>query len=221
MFYRCPKLLFLFLLASILVVSVFVVPRVVASQEEPELAHLASLRVRARPQISNAEQEKVASLQIDVSTNGSSSGESNSPEQVIVPKRLTKGQQALTSFSSSNSQRGSDLTQLVFPQNGIQSSSLRILAVGSNPPMKFRALPNGGRVQLPIPEGKLPPRFVTIPVSQKEAEFLPLTLKRFTPQIKIDKSISVVQLFEGKVVGGQAWIEAKVKPGSSLLMVLT
>ncbi|MDE0861767.1 MAG: hypothetical protein OSA93_16520 [Akkermansiaceae bacterium] len=87
--------------------------------------------------------------------------------------------------------------------------------------MKFRALPNGGRVQLPIPEGELPPRFVTIPVSQKEAEFLPLTLKRFTPQIKIDKSISVVQLFEGNVVGGEAWIEAKVKPGSSLLMVLT
>jgi hypothetical protein len=62
---------------------------------------------------------------------------------------------------------------------------------------------------------------VTIPVSQKEAEFLPLNLGRFTPQIKIDKSISVVQLFEGKVVGGQAWIEAKVKPGSSSLMVLT
>jgi hypothetical protein len=87
--------------------------------------------------------------------------------------------------------------------------------------MRFQFLPKGGRVQLPIPEGELPPRFVTIPVSQKESEFLPLKLGRFTPQIKIDEGISVVHLFEGKVVGRQAWKEAEIQPGSSSLLLLT
>lgn len=96
---------------------------------------------------------------------------------------------------------------------------MRFIPLGDLPPHR-ETIKNGVRIQFPPAPGTVPPKPTTLAIDPKEGRDVPLRLKEFTEWSSINPTAGGVRIFQGKQIGGKAWISSSFSSKSQSLGVL-
>ena len=96
---------------------------------------------------------------------------------------------------------------------------MRFIPLGDLPPHR-ETIKNGVRIQFPPAPGTVPPKPTTLVIDPKEGRDVPLRLKEFTEWSSINPTAGGVRIFQGKQIGGKAWISSSFSSKSQSLGVL-
>lgn len=96
---------------------------------------------------------------------------------------------------------------------------MRFIPLGDLPPHR-ETIKNGVRIQFPPAPGTVPPKPTTLAIDPKEGRDVPLRLKEFTGWSSINPTAGGVRIFQGKQIGGKAWISSSFSSKSQSLGVL-